>query len=172
MKRRVDEVEFRADHAEAVVARMEGIQTRRDGWVNIQPGIDPADEPPPPGVFAAVFGASTFPVPVGTWVPGRPGIRGLPPDTIGLQHANGPKAVRLLAERGVAVPGDWQVKQDNRRGLVIELAPDTAAADILDWLLRAAGALTAIPVTGDWRAEFHTVDPDPGPGRPGRTEAR
>lgn len=156
MRRTVDEVEFRPDHPEAVIARMEGILIRRDGWVNLQPGIDPADEPPAPSALSLVFGATSFPVPVATWVPGR--IRHGSPahDTIGLQHATGPRVVRRLAELGVPLPEGWRWSQDNpRRGLVVELPPDTPPAAVVDWLVRAAEALSTIPLTGDWRAVFH-----------------
>ena len=156
MPRQVDELEFRADAAEAVVARMEGLLTRRDGWVNLQPGIPEKDAPPAPSGLAALFGSPSFPVPVCTWVPGRAGLRGLAPDTIGIQHATGPKAVRRLAEQGVPLPAGWRWRQDHpRRGLVVELPPDTAPAEVLDWLLRAGAALSTVTGTGDWRAEFH-----------------
>ena len=53
---------------------------------------------------------------MGTWAPAQ----GREPATIGIEHGQGPRVVRTLADRDVAVPEGWRVAQDHaRRGLVV-----------------------------------------------------
>lgn len=150
-------IDFREDDRGAVLSRMEGLATSRSGWVNLQPGIDPADEPPAPSPLAALFGVVSHPVPVLTWVPAHGGRRDADDvDTIGVQHARGGRVLRVLAEAGLALPDGWRPVQDHpRRGVVAELPVGTAPADVLDWLLRVGRLLATLPITGEWRAEFH-----------------
>ena len=78
-------------------------------FVNLHPGVD-AHEVPPRSSLAHLFGNRGPTVPLATWTPGE----------IGLQHMAGQRAVRYLAERGVAVPDDWYVVSDHpKRGLVL-----------------------------------------------------
>ena len=62
----------------------------------------------------------------------------------------------LLAERNVAVPLGWRRLQDHpKRGLVLAPTPATTPEEldaVLDWLLRATGALCPVRRTGEWRA--------------------
>lgn len=150
-------VDFAEDDRGAVLARMEGLATAKSGWVNLQPGIDPEDEPPAPSPLAALFGVVRHPVPVCTWVPGHHGLRTeVSVDTVGVQHDRGTRVLRALAQAGVPLPDAWRPVQDHpRRGIVVEVPAGTPPAEVLDWLLRAGRFLTTLPITGEWRAEFH-----------------
>jgi hypothetical protein len=54
------------------------------------------------------------------------------------------------------VPDGWYVIQDNpRRGFVAQVPDTVPDADVLDWLLRAAAVLAAVPLSGDWRVMIH-----------------
>lgn len=127
------------------------------GWVNVQPGIDAGDVPPAQAGLFAVFSGRGPVVPVATWTAGAQRRRAAPePESVGIQHPAGPGAARRLADAGLAPPAGWRLLQDHpRRGLVLAVAPGTAHADVLTWLLRATAALSAVPVTGDWRATVH-----------------
>ena len=51
------------------------------------------------------------------------------------------------------VPTGWRVRQDHpRRGLVIMVPAEQDHDSTLSWLLRAGAALSAVPLTGAWRA--------------------
>ena len=79
-----------------------------------------------------------------------------PHPELGLLHQTGPKAIRFLREAGIEVPDRWVVLADHpRRGLVIAVPPDGAHAEVLDWLLHAATALTRVPLTGAWQAAVY-----------------
>ncbi len=57
---------------------------------------------------------------------------------------------------GHPVPDGWVVVQDYvRKGLVISVPPGTANADVLEWLLAAARAVSSVPLTGTWRASIY-----------------
>jgi hypothetical protein len=65
--------------------------------------------------------------------------------------------VARLVTLGVPLPKGWRWEQDHpRRGLVIRPPIDAAHRDQLDWLLRAATALTKVPLTGEWEARVRT----------------
>jgi hypothetical protein len=80
---------------------------------------------------------------------------------VGIHHGEGPKGLVLLAERGEDLPEDWRRLQDHpKRGLVLVPPPATTAGqldEVLDWLLRATGALCPVRRTGEWRAYCYTV---------------
>jgi hypothetical protein len=148
-------VEFHEQRRSAIVDRMVEMARSGAGWINFSPGLD-VDEPPESGTgLGALLGGRGPTVPLATWTPARR----KDPTTIGIQHGEGPRAIRLLAERGVPLPDGWRTVQDHpRRGLVVVVpAGDTAAEldGVLGWLLRAAGALCPVPRTGEWRAYVH-----------------
>lgn len=133
------------------------------GWINVSPVIDPEDEPPPPGPFA-FLGGSTHKVPTVTWIAER-SRSGATSESVGLQHASGPRVVARLAQVGLALPDGWRVTQDHpRRGLVATLSQGTARRDgdadrdvdrdadraMWSWLLAAATATCAVPTLGRW----------------------
>jgi hypothetical protein len=114
-------------------------------FANLVPGVD-EEEAPTRSPLGQLFGNRGPVVPFATWTPGE----------IGLQHATGPRVVRTLEERGVAVPEDWYVVSDHpKRGVVLR----TYAAppeDVLPWLVRAATVLCPLPITGPWLAQVRT----------------
>jgi hypothetical protein len=61
-----------------------------------------------------------------------------------------------LRDLGLPLPEGWRITQDHpRRGLVAQVP---AAADdhaVIDWLLRAAQAVCAVPSTGRWIASVY-----------------
>jgi len=147
--------EFRPPDADAVVAAMSALTAAQRGWITLQPGIHPDDEPPPRTLLSSLLSAGGPPVPVCTWVAPEPKQKPPHPE-IGILHKAGPKAVRTLVDAGITVPDHWVVLADHsRRGLVIAVHPESPHGDVLDWLLRAAESLTRIPFTGTWQASVH-----------------
>jgi hypothetical protein len=139
----------------ALAADLDAMVRMQRGWVTLQPAVPVEVAPAPPSAFGRLLTGSGPPVPVCTWV--APDAKQKPPHIeIGVQHATGPKATKRLAERGVAVPERWVVLDDHpKRGLVLALPPDVPPLEGARWLVAAGGALTRIPLTGEWRAEVH-----------------
>ena len=153
MARPSEELEFEDSAPEAVLAHMERLGAAHRGWVNLQPGIREEDAPPPPTTLGLIFSSDVYEVPVCTWVAGHITRSGLAADTVGVQHATGPRVAARLASLGVAVPEGWRWVQDHpRRGLVVRPGLGTLPADQLHWLLAAGTALSGVPLTGRWRA--------------------
>jgi hypothetical protein len=151
---RPEEIEFLPDQLGPVLTRMDALTAAASGWVNVRPIIEEEHQPPPPGPLS-IFGGSIHKVPTATWMPGKVERSGSMAATrVGLQHAGGPRVVAKLRELGLALPEGWRVVQDHpRRGLVAKLPAGADDAKVLGWLIRAAGALCAVPRTGRWRAE-------------------
>lgn len=147
--------EFRPPDNDAVLAAMDALTAKQHGWITLQPGIHPDDEPPTPTILGRLFSGTGPPVPVCTWVAPEPKQK--PPHAeIGIMHKAGPKAARTLEAAGVTVPDHWVVLADHpRRGLVVAIHPESPHAEVLDWLLRAASVLTRIAFTGTWKASVH-----------------
>ena len=153
MARPSEELEFDAVEPSAVLAHMERLGAGHRGWVNLQPGIREEDAPPPPTAVGLVFSSDLYEVPVCTWVAGNMTRHGLVADSLGLQHATGPRVVARLASLGLALPDGWRWVQDHpRRGLVVRPPMGTPYGDELRWLLDAGAALSGVPLTGTWRA--------------------
>ncbi len=150
------ELEFTAYDDPALLAQMADVVARGTGWINLRPVIEEENEPPPPGPFA-FLGGSTHHVPTATWLPGRRLADGtVKPTTVGLQHAAGSRVAWRLRDLGLPVPEGWRVTQDHpRRGLVAVVASDATDAEVVDWLLRAANAVSSVPMTGRWTASVH-----------------
>lgn len=138
-----------------VVAAVEELSAAQEGWITLQPGVHPDDAPPPGSLLGRIFSGGGPPVPVCTWV--APEVRQRPPHAeVGIMHATGPKAEQRLAAAGCPVPDRWVVLSDHpRRGLVVAVHPESAAGDVVAWLLAAGRALSRIPTTGRWRIEVH-----------------
>jgi hypothetical protein len=145
-------VEFHEDRRDPVVDRMTDMAARQAGWLNLSPGLDMDVPPPVRGPLAALLGSRGPTVPLATWTPPR----GRDPATAGIEHPEGPQAVRLLTERGAPVPAGWRVLQDHpKRGLVVAVVGGQDRADLdraLVWLVVATGTLCPWPRTGEWRA--------------------
>jgi hypothetical protein len=139
-----------------VVGRMRNLASDRTGWIVLDPEVEADDLEHAPRT-GGLFSGRGPAVPELSWVPGRPGRRGTPPVSVGIRHATGPKVVDRLARYEHPVPTGWVVRDDSpKRGLVAELPGEADQGDVLAWLLRAAEALTAVPLTGAWRASVHT----------------
>jgi hypothetical protein len=150
-------VEFEPDARAEVVARMSAIAgdpDRRGGWINFHPGVDDDTEVPEGSSLFGLFSASGPAVPICTWMPGKWRGDRREPVQIGVQYGTGPKAVARLGSLGIVVPAGWRVRQDHpRRGLVIMVPAEEDPDTTLSWLLRAGAALSAVPLTGRWRAD-------------------
>jgi hypothetical protein len=147
------EFTFRVEDRAGVLAEM-AMLADGSGWLVLDAGVSEEDLPPA-SIFGGLFGASGPEAPELSWVPGARGGRRVEPLSVGIRHAAGPKAKRRLADSGHPVPEGWFVVQDNpRRGLVAQVPDTEAHADVLDWLLRAAGVLAIVPLTGEWRARI------------------
>lgn len=154
--RRVRGIEFRIEDRDEVLAVMDRLGSAHDGWINFHPAVPPEDEPPPPTGLGALFSTATYEVPVCTWVAGKVGRNGVEPDSIGVQHAAGPKVVARLAQLNTPLPRGWRPLQDHpRRGLVVRPPPGTTHGEELSWLLEAGTALSRVRLTGSWLAEVH-----------------
>ena len=127
------------------------------GWINLSPGLDVDVPPPPRSALGSLLGSRGPTVPLGTWTPAHR----RDPASVGIHHGEGPRAVALLAERGVTLPEGWRRLQDHpKRGLVLIPTPAISAEqldEVLDWLLRATGALCPVRRTGEWRAYCYGV---------------
>jgi hypothetical protein len=150
-----DLIDFTLDDPSPLLERVRDLADRRNGWVNVQP-VPPDDDIATrrgkAGVFALLAGRGPE-LPVATWVPGELTRKGLTPDSVGLQHAGGPKARFRLADEGVPIPDGWRLLADHpRRGLVLELPEGTSADQAIEWLLRAAVALAPDELPRRWVA--------------------
>ena len=114
-KRHVGTVAFRVDDTDAAVRAMDDLAAAHRGWINLLPAVPADEEPPPPSPLVAVFSSDIHVVPVCTWVAGKAGRHGVRPDSVGVQHATGPKAIRRLASVGVPLPDGWRWTQDHPR---------------------------------------------------------
>lgn len=150
-------VEFQPDRVGAVVAEMEAVGHAGAGWVNLEPAVEVDDVAAAGSGTFALFSGRGPVVPLATWTPAKLQRRGRREAAmIGLQHPAGTKAKPLLAELGHPVPEGWVVVQDHvRKGLVIALPDSVDATDALGWVIRAARLLSAVPLTGQWRAAVY-----------------
>lgn len=148
-----EELEFDAERPDAVVWHMERLGGAHRGWINVQPAIREEDAPAPPTPLGLMFSADLYEVPVGTWVAGNVTRHGIARDSLGVQHATGPRVVARLASLGHPLPEGWRWVQDHpRRGLVVRPQLGTPHGEELAWLIGAGRLLAAVPLTGKWRA--------------------
>lgn len=123
------------------------------GWVNV--AADLGEDGAAASQAGGWFSARGPQAPHGTYLPPTAKRNGrIEPAQLGIEHAAGPKAVRQLEAAGLGLPAGWLVRQDNpKRGLVVAVPPGTAAADVVDWLLRSAEQLSRVPLGDGWLAE-------------------
>jgi hypothetical protein len=117
---------------------------------------DSTDDPRPHRhSLAAVLGSPPPPaVPLCTWVP--PVARGPRQSSVGILHAKGRRALRLLGVDGIELPAGWRVQQDHqRRGLVVTIPEAAEHAEILRWTCSAASCLSMVDLTGWWVATVY-----------------
>lgn len=146
-----EQIEFATGEPGEVIAEMVAIGVAGRGWLNVVPVVgDEVDIPPTPGPLA-VFHSRGPAVPFGTWTPGAEG--GGEPESLGIQHGAGPKALERLAGAGLVLPARWTSLADHpRRGLVVRVAAPSGPDAVLDWLLAAMVGLAQVPLTGRWMA--------------------
>ena len=155
-RRRTEVVEFRVEDTAAAVRGMDVMAGAHDGWINLHPVLRPEDEPPPRSGITTLLGGPVHDVPVCTWVAGSVTRRGPQDARVGIQHARGERVRARLAAAGVTLPEGWRLVQDHpRRGLVVTTAATTPHAEVVAWLLEAGAVLSAVRLSGDWRAELH-----------------
>jgi hypothetical protein len=148
-----DLVEFDRSDTAAVEERLGAL---RDGaWMNVEPIVDEHDleelRARAPHPVLRIFSAKGRPIPFGTVVANERDL------SIGLEHAQGQRVVPILREYGITAPASWVQKQDNaKRGVVYAAPRDEDPHVVLDWLLRAATALTDVPIHGRWSAMIAT----------------
>ena len=150
-------IEFSVGHEEAVVAVMDELAARHEGWINLLPESDPDDEPPPRGGLSTLLLAgAVHDVPTCTWVAGKHARHGVQPDQIGIQHGAGTRVLARLRDELGPLPEGWAVVQDHpRRGLVVEPSPTDTHEAVLRWVLDAGILLSTVRLTGAWQAEVH-----------------
>ncbi len=136
------------------MAEMRQLLADRDGWLNLQPAVDPELLDHDPMSVARVFSAKRPGVPLVSWVPGaRRRNDKTDPVELGIQHPSGPKAVWRLRDADHAVPKGWRVLADHpRRGLVLNVPDDADPGDVLSWTVRATIVLTDIVLPDLWHA--------------------
>lgn len=151
-----EHVEFREIDPDPVLPFFAELNAAGGGWINFEPGYDEGDAPPPRSLVAQVFTSRGPDIPLCTWVPPQTHRRWTEPQTIGIQHGAGRKAVDRLATVDITVPVGWRVMQDHpRRGLVLAVPDGTPPATIVEWLTAAGTALCSVPLSGWWRAAIH-----------------
>jgi len=151
-------VELTIGEYDELVDQMAPLSADGTGWVNLRPIIEAEHQPDPPGPFA-IFGNSAHKVPTATWMPGARNADGTAKrDTVGLQHSTGPRLARRLGDLGMPLPDGWKVTQDHaRRGLVATLPAGESNQMTVDWLMRVATMVCAVPVSGRWLASVHAT---------------
>ena len=150
-------VEFAATDPAAVLPTMAAMAKSHKGWINFEPAVHVEDAPPPRTGLFSLFSGRGPSVPLATWSPGEVHRTRTEPAMVGILHASGPRAKDRLAEARRAVPEGWVVTQDHsKKGLVVAVPPTVGHADVVDWLIGAATALSVIPLTGTWRAAIHS----------------
>lgn len=162
MSRTTEVVRFRPTEPTELLTVMDELATARSGWVNLQAVVGDEEAPAPDaqpgraGVFAWLSSRGPE-VPVASWVPG-PTTRkgGHEPDSLGIQHAAGPRAADTLATSGLPVPSTWRRVADHpRRGLVMELPDGVPPSVVLEWSFPAMNILAGAPLPDTWVAIVH-----------------
>jgi hypothetical protein len=157
MARQIDTFEFHPDGPASVLDIMERLASAHDGWINFLPGVRDEDVPEPgrAGMFGGVFGTPQAPVSMATWIPAkkpRPNAEA----TVGIMHPRGRRSIAQLTELGRPLPAGWRVRQDHaRRGLIVLVPSSVPAAQVLDWTLEAAAALSIVALTGMFEARVY-----------------
>jgi hypothetical protein len=147
-------IEFTVDDRRSLLTVMRRLLQDRDGWVNVQPAVEPEAQPDEGSGIARVFSALGPAVPLGSWVPGARRRNGSSePVSLGLQHAAGSKALLRLHELGHPPVQGWRVLTDHpKRGFVLAVPDDEDPDTALVWLLRAATLLAPFELPPAWHA--------------------
>ncbi|MGH9188260.1 MAG: hypothetical protein ACRD0U_21030 [Acidimicrobiales bacterium] len=149
-------VEFDPTAPGPVIEHMTVLAEAGRGWINLHPGVDEEDPPPPQSGFLRVFSGRGPATPLCTWVARERTRKGVEYVSVGVQHAAGPKAVDRLADRGYPLPARTLVLADHpKRGLVVAFGVEERHEVVLGWLVGAAERLCDWPLRSPWLAIVH-----------------
>lgn len=149
-------IEFIRSDTSDVESAMSDLAEARNGWMNLEPIIDESTVTPPTPA-SRLFSSKGPSLPYGTYMPGATKGGKASPTSVGLEHPAGVKVLPVLRERGIHIPTEWKVKQDNpHRGLVFEVPDAWDVGEILRFLLDSAWILSDIPVGDEWSALVRT----------------
>ena len=145
--RPVRQIEFERGDISAVVAAMVETAAAADavGWVNVGPALtdEQAAQVPARSGLAAWFSGRGPAVAMGTWMP-APSAGRLRPAQVGVEHGQGPNALKRLREAGLELPDGWVKRQDHaKHGVVVEIGDDVELAAVVDWMVGAVTILTS-----------------------------
>ncbi len=121
------------------------------GWVNVGPALtdEQAAQVPARSGLAAWFSGRGPSVAMGTWMPDPAPGRSRAAQ-VGVEHGQGPNALKRLGEAGLELPVGWLKRQDHaKHGVVVEVDADVELADVVDWMVRAVTILTTDIAVGD-----------------------
>ena len=148
-----EQIEFERADLSAVVAAMAEIAGApgAPGWVNIGPALtdEQAAGVPERSGLAAWFSGRGPTVAMGTWMPAPTGGRSRAAQ-IGVEHGQGPNALKRLQEAGLGLPQGWVKRQDHaKHGVVVDLGGDVDLLTVVDWLVCAVTILTLGVTVGE-----------------------
>lgn len=146
-------ISFERDDPTAVVSAMAEIAAARGagGWVNIGPALtdEQAARVPARSGLAAWFSGRGPSVAMGTWMPAQTSGRSRAAQ-VGVEHGQGPNALKRLRESGLELPDGWVKRQDHaKHGVVLEIGADVESAAVVGWMVRAVTILTSGIEVGD-----------------------
>ena len=146
-------ISFERDDPTAVVSAMAEIAAASGagGWVNIGPALtdEQAARVPARSGLAAWFSGRGPSVAMGTWMPAQTSGRSRAAQ-VGVEHGQGPNALKRLRESGLELPDGWVKRQDHaKHGVVLEIGADVELAAVVDWMVRAVTILTSGIEVGD-----------------------
>jgi len=149
----VRQISFERDDHSAVVSAMAEIAAApgADGWVNIGPALtdEQAAQVPVKSGLAAWFSGRGPVVAMGTWMP-APTVGRSRAAQVGVEHGQGPNALKRLRESGLDLPDGWVKRQDHaKHGVVVEIGAAAELAAVVGWMVRAVTILTSGIEVGD-----------------------
>ena len=155
-RRETDTFEFTPPDFERLAGYLHHLTEAGSGWINLLPGVKTENEAVPTtagaGLFA-LFGNRQAPVSMCTLMPASVVKQAAEGVTVGILHPTGAKSIARLAAAGVNLPPGWVVRQDHaRRGLVVRAERGADNSGIIEWAVKAGGALCREEMTGQWQA--------------------
>ena len=147
------QISFERDDLSTVISAMAEIAAApgADGWVNIGPALtdEQAAAVPAKSGLAAWFSGRGPTVAMGTWMPAPTGGRSKAAQ-VGVEHGQGPNALKRLREAGLELPAGWVKRQDHaKHGVVVGVGADVELTAVADWMVRAVTVLTSDIAVGD-----------------------
>ena len=140
----VRRIPFERSDLSVVVAAMADIAAAADGWVNIGPALsnEQAAQIPTRSGLGAWFSSRGPTVAMGTWMP-APATGRAQAAQVGVEHGQGPDALKRLEQAGLVLPAGWLKRQDHaKHGVVVENDAEADLSLVVDWMVRAVTILT------------------------------